>query len=215
LSGKPEVRFEAIIWDWNGTLLNDVHIAIESINQLLRDRKLIPLNLERYLDVFMFPVQDYYEQIGFDLKNEPFEISASQFIAIYNKAVDDSGLHEDVIPLLSQLQQRGYRQFILSAMEQQTLEKTVNDNGISGFFEDLCGLSDHYAKSKVENGKSLILERGLDPERTLLIGDTTHDYDVALAIGCSCVLIAQGHQSKKRLLSSGAVVFDRLDEIVF
>jgi len=209
------VRFEAIIWDWNGTLLNDVHIAIESINQLLRDRKLIPLNLERYLDVFMFPVQDYYEQIGFDLKNEPFEISASQFIAIYNKAVDDCGLHEDVIPLLSQLQQRGYRQFILSAMEQQTLEKTVNDNGISSFFEDLCGLSDHYAKSKVENGKSLILERGLDPERTLLIGDTTHDYDVALAIGCSCVLIAQGHQSKERLLSSGAVVFDRLDEIVF
>ena len=209
------MRFEAIIWDWNGTLLNDVHIAIESINQLLRDRKLIPLNLERYLDVFMFPVQDYYEQIGFDLKNEPFEISASQFIAIYNKAVDDCGLHEDVIPLLSQLQQRGYRQFILSAMEQQTLEKTVNDNGISSFFEDLCGLSDHYAKSKVENGKSLILERGLDPERTLLIGDTTHDYDVALAIGCSCVLIAQGHQSKKRLLSSGAVVFDRLDEIVF
>ena len=209
------MRFEAIIWDWNGTLLNDVHIAIESINQLLRDRKLIPLNLERYLDVFMFPVQDYYEQIGFDLKNEPFEISASQFIAIYNKAVDDCGLHEDVIPLLSQLQQRGYRQFILSAMEQQTLEKTVNDNGISSFFEDLCGLSDHYAKSKVENGKSLILERGLDPERTLLIGDTTHDYDVALAIGCSCVLIAQGHQSKERLLSSGAVVFDRLDEIVF
>ena len=209
------MRFEAIIWDWNGTLLNDVHIAIESINQLLRDRKLIPLNLERYLDVFMFPVQDYYEQIGFDLKNEPFEISASQFIAIYNKAVEDCGLHEDVIPLLSQLQQRGYRQFILSAMEQQTLEKTVNDNGISSFFEDLCGLSDHYAKSKVENGKSLILERGLDPERTLLIGDTTHDYDVALAIGCSCVLIAQGHQSKKRLLSSGAVVFDRLDEIVF
>ena len=209
------MRFEAIIWDWNGTLLNDVHIAIESINQLLRDRKLIPLNLERYLDVFMFPVQDYYEQIGFDLKNEPFEISASQFIAIYNKAVEDCGLHEDVIPLLSQLQQRGYRQFILSAMEQQTLEKTVNDNGISSFFDDLCGLSDHYAKSKVENGKSLILERGLDPERTLLIGDTTHDYDVALAIGCSCVLIAQGHQSKKRLLSSGAVVFDRLDEIVF
>lgn len=209
------MRFEAIIWDWNGTLLNDVHIAIESINQLLRDRKLIPLNLERYLDVFMFPVQDYYEQIGFDLKNEPFEISASQFIAIYNKAVEACGLHEDVIPLLSRLQQRGYRQFILSAMEQQTLEKTVNDNGISSFFEDLCGLSDHYAKSKVENGKSLILERGLDPERTLLIGDTTHDYDVALAIGCSCVLIAQGHQSKERLLSSGAVVFDRLDEIVF
>lgn len=209
------MRFESIIWDWNGTLLNDVHIAIESINQLLSDRKLIPLNLERYLEVFTFPVQDYYELIGFDLKNEPFEIPATQFIAIYNIAVEACGLHDEVIPLLNRLHDRGCRQFILSAMEQQQLEKTVNDNGISGFFEDLCGLGDYYAKSKVENGKSLILERGLNPERTLLIGDTIHDYDVASAIGCNCVLVAQGHQSKERLLSTGALVFDRLCDIIF
>jgi phosphoglycolate phosphatase len=71
------VRFDSIIWDWNGTLLNDVEVAINSINRLLYDRNLVPLTLERYLDVFTFPVQDYYEVIGFDLINEPFEIPAS------------------------------------------------------------------------------------------------------------------------------------------
>ena len=207
------MRFEAIIWDWNGTLLNDVHIAIESINQLLRDRKLIPLNLERYLDVFMFPVQDYYELIGFDLKTEPFEIPAFQFISIYNKAVEACGLHDEVVPLLSRLCSLGYRQFILSAMEQQVLEKTVADNDIHHFFEDLCGLSDNFAVSKVANGKSLISKRGLNPERTLLVGDTIHDYEVAQAIGCKCALVAKGHQSKERLLKSGAEVYDYLEEI--
>ena len=63
------MKYESIIWDWNGTLLNDVRIAIDSINYLLLDRKLVPLTLERYLEVFTFPVQNYYEQIGFDLKN--------------------------------------------------------------------------------------------------------------------------------------------------
>jgi len=209
------VKFESIIWDWNGTLLNDVGIAVDSINQLLHDRNLELLTIERYLDVFTFPVQDYYELIGFDLKSEPFEIPAFQFISIYNKAVEDCGLHDEVVPLLSRLRDLGYRQFILSAMEQQVLEKTVTDNDIHHFFEDLCGLSDNFAVSKVANGKSLIRKQGLDPERTLMVGDTIHDYEVAQAIGCKCVLIAKGHQSKERLLTTGAHVLDGLDEIEF
>ena len=207
------MKFESIIWDWNGTLLNDVEIAVDSINHLLHDRDLELLTIEKYLDVFTFPVQDYYQLIGFDLKSEPFEIPAFQFISIYNKAVENCGLHDQVVPLLSRLRNQGYRQFILSAMEQQVLEKTVADNDIHHFFEDLCGLSDNFAVSKVANGKSLIHKRGLDPERTLMIGDTIHDYEVAQAIGCKCALVAKGHQSKERLLKSGAPVYDRLDEI--
>lgn len=209
------MKFDSIIWDWNGTLLNDLEIAIDSINHLLDDRNLTLLTVDRYLDVFTFPVRDYYEQIGFDLKNEPFEIPALQFITIYNKAVEACGLHPEVIPLLSRFQDVGYRQFILSAMEQEQLEKTVCDNGINHFFEDLFGLDNHYATSKVENGKSLIRKRGLNPERTLMIGDTIHDFEVARAMGCNCVLVAKGHQSKERLLSSGAEVVDSLEEINF
>jgi len=209
------VKFEAIIWDWNGTLLDDVNIAVEAINHLLHDRNLMPLTLGRYLDVFTFPVQNYYEQIGFNLINEPFEIPAMQFIAIYNKTVETCGLHPEVVPLLRWLHEHGYRQFILSAMEQQQLEKTVDDTGIRFYFENLCGLDNHYATSKVDKGKSLISENGLNPERILMIGDTVHDYEVAQTIGCKCILVAKGHQSKERLLSSGATVVDSLDEIDF
>ena len=213
VSKKNSVEFESIIWDWNGTLLNDVQTAIDSINYLLCDRNLPFLTLERYLEVFTFPVQDYYEQIGFNLKHEPFEVPANQFIAIYNKAVESCVLHKESIPVLTHFKNRGLRQFILSAMEQKNLEKTVSENKISMFFEDLCGLNDNYAASKVENGKTLIRLKVLDPHKTLLIGDTTHDYDVANAIGCQCVLIANGHQSKNRLLHTGARVLDNLEEI--
>ena len=209
------MKFESVIWDWNGTLLSDVGIAVAIINQLLEERALKPISPDHYLEVFTFPVSDYYEQIGFDLKNEPFEIPAFQYITYYNKSVQTCGLHPDALPALQRLQNLGCRQFILSAMEQQQLEKTIAQNEISAFFEDLCGLNHHFATSKVEIGRNLIVNRQLHPGQTLLIGDTIHDFEVAQAIGCNCILIANGHQSKKRLLNTGAIVLNNLDEIEF
>jgi len=209
------VKFDAVIWDWNGTLLNDVVVVVETINQLLSDRNLPQLTVGKYLDVFTFPVRDYYSKIGFDFQNEPFEIPALQFITIYNEVVTLCGLYDEVVPVLTGFQNRGIRQFILSAMEQNQLVRTVSDNGISHFFDDLYGLDNHYAHSKVDNGKLLIRNNNLNPDRTLLVGDTIHDFEVARSIGCSCILIANGHQSKARLLSTGARVVDNLNQIKF
>ena len=209
------MKFDAVIWDWNGTLLNDVVVVVETINQLLSDRNLPQLTVGKYLDVFTFPVRDYYSKIGFDFQNEPFEIPALQFITIYNEVVTLCGLYDEVVPVLTGFQNRGIRQFILSAMEQNQLVRTVSDNGISHFFDDLYGLDNHYAHSKVDNGKLLIRNNNLNPDRTLLVGDTIHDFEVARSIGCSCILIANGHQSKARLLSTGARVVDNLNQIKF
>ena len=213
LLAESGVKFQSVIWDWNGTLLNDVDLAVGVINQLLDDRNLAQITFERYLEVFTFPVRDYYEKIGFDFISEPFEVPANQFITRYNSVVEACTLHDDVIPLLSHLQHQGCRQFILSAMEQMQLEKTVQSCGITLFFEELCGLNNHFASSKIEIGKLLIESKGLIPDQTLLIGDTIHDYEVAKAIGCSCLLIANGHQSRQRLAGTGAKVLESLNEI--
>ena len=210
-----KVRFDSIIWDWNGTLLDDVEIAISIINKLLFDRGLNPIDIHQYLDVFTFPVREYYLKIGFDLETEPFEIPASQFITAYNSALDSCLLHNYTYDVLSMMKLGGRRQFILSAMEQSQLERSVFEFGISDFFEDLCGLDNHFATSKVENGKILLRQKGLNPEHTLLVGDTIHDFEVAKAIGCRCILVAHGHQSKARLLSTGAKVLDHLSEFGF
>ena len=209
------LTLESLIWDWNGTLLNDVDIAVAIINQLLADRALKHITVSHYLEVFTFPVQDYYELIGFDLKKEPFEIPALQFITCYHKAIEACPLQPNASSVLRRLQKVGLRQFILSAMEQQQLEKTLSDSGIAPFFEGIYGLDNHFATSKLENGIAMIKDNNLDPGRILMIGDTVHDYEVSCSIGCTCVLIAHGHQSKERLLKTGAVVLDNLEELDF
>jgi phosphoglycolate phosphatase len=206
-------QFNSIIWDWNGTLLDDVHISLSSVNHLLKIRNLKPLSLEHYLEVFTFPVQDYYAKIGFDFNIEPFETAAHQFIEIYNEAILDCGLHLDAVAVLGHMQANGMKQYILSAMEQQLLEKTVRQNKIHPFFNAVYGLNHQYATSKVEIGINLIDQNQLQPLRTLLIGDTIHDYEVAQSIGCQCILVAKGHQSRRRLESTGARVIDSLSDL--
>ncbi len=55
----------SIIWDWNGTLLNDLDLCISAINVLLGKRELPLLNRQTYKAVFSFPVKDYYKAVGF------------------------------------------------------------------------------------------------------------------------------------------------------
>jgi phosphoglycolate phosphatase len=205
--------FDTIVWDWNGTLLNDIDICIESINSLLEDRKLPILKRERYLDIFGFPVIDYYKKIGFDFQKEPFEIPARQYIEIYTLKIKDCSLHESAVQVLTFFRDKGFRQVILSASELTILENSIDHFNIRDFFEAFTGLDNHFATSKTELGLQLFKNLGIDPDKACFIGDTTHDFDVATALGCECVLVADGHQSYSKLKETGATVIERLELI--
>ena len=203
-----------MIWDWNGTLLNDAELCVQTINELLVKRNLPALSLSGYKEVFSFPVKNYYQKIGFNFQNEPFEIPALEFTERYNNQVIGCKLHEDSLRVLKYFQSKGIRQFILSAMKQDILEECLNYYRIRHFFEHVSGLDNHYAVSKVENGHLLISDLKLDAQDLVLIGDTVHDFEVATELGCTCILIANGHQSKEVLWATGATVIDRISQLL-
>ncbi len=207
-------QYKGIIWDWNGTLLNDTQIAVESMNKILLKRGLPVLTVDRYQSVFTFPVRNYYQSVGFDFDKEPFEIPAYEFIEFYNQKVWECSLHENAIQVLNHFREGGIRQFMLSAMQQETLNQCLEFYRIDHFFEQVSGLGDHYANSKLETGRQMLKSLHLDPEELLLIGDTEHDFEVASGLGCTCMLIARGHQSHERLKSTGALVLDDLSHLL-
>lgn len=203
-----------VIWDWNGTLLNDAELAVETINSMLIRRNLPQLSVDRYKQVFTFPVKEYYRKIGFDFEAEPFEIPALEFVERYNEQVKGCCLHQDSTTVLNYFQSLGIRQFILSAMQQNTLDECLNHYQINHFFDHVSGLDNHYAASKIENGHRLIAELKLDARELVLIGDTIHDYEVAAELGCQCILIANGHQSREILEGTDAWVIDHLNQLL-
>ncbi len=192
-------KYQHIIWDWNGTLLNDVHLCIDLVNQLLQDHQKPILNLTSYHEVFDFPVIDYYRKIGFDFNHTPFATLCDRFIGAYDEQIRNCDLHADAKSILQHTQSQGIGQSILSAAKHDSLLDIVQHYEVAAYFEKVSGLHNNQAGSKVDNGKRLIQSLSINPTQVLLVGDTTHDAEVAHAIGVDCALIPIGHHPQKRL----------------
>ncbi len=192
-------KYKHIIWDWNGTIFNDVELGIDIINKLLVERGLKTLNVELYKEVFTIPVKDYYAGLGFDFSKEPFEIVGQYWMDEYERRKFECGLYNGVEDLMKRIQNLGIGQSILSAYSQHTLEEMVDHFNLRKYFTHIVGLDNIYAAGKLHLGKDLMKRLGNGKGETLVIGDTIHDYEVATEIGADCVLVASGHQSRNRL----------------
>lgn len=210
---KPICEYAHIVWDWNGTLFDDVDLCVAVMNGLLARRDMKLLTVDSYRECFDFPVSDYYQRIGFDFDVESFEVVGTEFIREYETRREEAGLHSDARETLSRIQQNGTEQSVLSAYQQPMLEELIRFFSLEEYFVRLVGLQDHYAQGKLQHGIQWIRELAHDPGEVLLIGDTTHDHEVAHAMGVDCVLISNGHQSEIRLQEIGVPVVDGRREL--
>ena len=207
-------RIQTVVWDWNGTLLDDVDICVTSINILLQKRKLPLLDKNRYRELFNFPVSAYYEQIGFDFSKEDYESIADEFMEVYFNHLPVATLTKDVIDMLQLFTSAGQHQLIISAMRQEDLDASVFRYGIRSYFSGIYGARDHFANGKIGHARSVFGELSIDPRNALLLGDTCHDAELASALGCHCILFSGGHFSKGRLAPCGYPVATSMNEIL-
>jgi phosphoglycolate phosphatase len=201
-----------IIWDWNGTLLDDTQASVNSVNKMLSDRGLPLLSAERYREIFGFPVSGFYRQIGFVLEDEDWNAMAVEF---HDLLLSDAStaLHHNARETLACLQRRGLPQSVLSASKQSILDTMLQRFELNGYFSWTRGIDNLYGDSKMSVGSALMDEIALDPGNILIVGDSLHDYEVAAALGAHCVLVACGHQSRRRLAAAGVPVLNSLSEL--
>ena len=202
-----------VIWDWNGTLLDDAWLCVSVVNQLLESRGLPALSLAQYQEVFDFPVRDYYPRIGFDFSREPYEALAHEFIEAYERRRLQCRLQEHARQAIQLLRARGVEQSVLSAYRQSSLHELIVHYSLEGVFTHVVGLDDQFAHGKLDLGRKLADQLGPDKTGIVLIGDTTHDFEVATAMGIECLLVPSGHQSRPRLEACGTRVLDSLQDL--
>jgi len=204
--------YQHVIWDWNGTLLNDVWLCVEVINKLLTARGKDSISHDQYLALFDFPVKGYYENVGFDFSSESFDAVCTEFCDEYEMRMSECELHREALNVLQLCKATGIPQSILSTTEQGRLNRMVRAFGISDFFERISGQTNHHAIGKADKGKELLASLGLREDRVVLVGDTTHDAQVASGLGIQCVLTSIGHHPADKLRSTGFPVLDRLSD---
>ena len=210
---KPEL----LIWDWNGTILDDTTVCKDIANIMLGERGIPTLpDMDAYRAVFGFPIKSYYEKMGyrFGPGDEPYESVADEFILWYDKLYRTAALRPGIVDFLDRRKGEGYRQVLLSATRcDQLVEQVAAFGDVGDRFEQKLGLTDHYAFSKAALAKAFIESEGIPRARALFIGDTDHDFEVSSAIGCPCVLLEGGHQSRARLVKMGVPVLRDLNAL--
>jgi phosphoglycolate phosphatase len=205
--------YRHIIWDWNGTLLDDAPVCVQVLNQVLAKYGKPLITLPQYRAQFDFPVKDFYRQLGFDFSVESYDAVADDYIEIYRQRQYECPLHDGVPEVLGLCLKAGLTQSILSAYHQDLLTEIVRHFGLSSFFIRLTGLKDYFAASKVAEGQRLIKDLEVEPSQILLVGDTLHDHQVALALGIDCLLIGRGHQAPGRLKDCRAPILDSIRRV--
>lgn len=204
-------NYDHIIWDWNGTILDDLDLCVEIGNNLFSKYNLNTLTSDEYKSIFTIPIKDYYKLAGFDFSKYSFEKVGTEWMDVYEKRKYECALSEKFLEILKQLSKMKIKQSILSAYKQDNLIEMTNFFNINSYFENIIGLDNIYAESKIELGKNLI--KKLKTNNVVLIGDTVHDFDVAQEIGIDSILIASGHQSKKKLQNTEAKIYNSLQEL--
>jgi phosphoglycolate phosphatase len=207
------MKYKHIIWDWNGTLIDDAWLCVEILNNILKKRGLNAITIDDYREHFTFPVRDYYIKLGFDFSVEPFEVCGMEFIHDFKNRKFEASLYTQMESILDKLTKIGISHSILSAQNQTLLDETVAHYQLQNKFEGVNGLDDHYAHSKVNIGIFWIETLNYDHKEVIMIGDTVHDYEVAQAMGTDCILISSGHNSRERLENTGVLVLDSPLEI--
>lgn len=203
---------QQILWDWNGTLLDDLQYAIGVRNRTFPAFGLPTIDsLEEYYRQFTFPVKLYYERAG--VTDENFDQVAHVWMDEYVRGSREIPLHEDAAATVAAFRAAGLHQVVLSASQMDILRQQLSYYpSLEGAFDELLGLSDIYARSKEAIGRAYLERCGIAARQSVMLGDTLHDADVAKAMGTQCILIARGHQSRETLESAGVPVCDSLAE---
>ncbi|NLE67936.1 MAG: HAD family hydrolase [Lentisphaerae bacterium] len=206
--------FDHVIWDWNGTLLDDAWLCVDVMNGMLCRRALPGLTPAKYEESFDFPVLDFYRRLGFDFEREAFGQVGLEFVEAYERRKGECRLRSGAASVLSEIRRSGIGQSVLSACRHERLVESIARLGLSENFSGVFGHVDDYASGKVEKGRQLARSMGCPMDRVLIVGDTVHDFDVARAMGAACLLMPCGHNSRQRLAACGAPVISSIEDVL-
>ncbi|MDQ1028819.1 phosphoglycolate phosphatase-like HAD superfamily hydrolase [Streptomyces umbrinus] len=205
-----------IVWDWNGTLFHDNTAIIGATNAAFAELGMEPITLERYRELYCVPVPKFYERlIGRLPTDEEWEVMDVTFHRYYTEHRVGCGLTDGVPGLLAEWASAGRSQSILSMYGHDELVPLVRGFGIEAHFIRVDGRTGPSGGSKAEHMvRHVGALAGVEPARTVVIGDAADDAVAALHVGARAVLYTGGSHSRASLEGVGVPVVDSLEEAV-
>ncbi|MFE7615407.1 HAD family hydrolase [Streptomyces sp. NPDC057496] len=203
-----------LVWDWNGTLLDDNVAVVGATNAAFGEIGLEPITLEQYREMYCVPIPRFYERLLGRLPTEAeWERMDGVFHRHYTEQRAACGLTEGAEELLAQWRLAGRSQSLLSMYGHDELVPVVRGYGIEPHFVRVDGRTGPSGGSKARHmERHLAALEGISPQHTVVIGDAVDDAVAAAHVGAKAVLYTGGSHSRASLEAAGVPVVDSLAE---
>jgi phosphoglycolate phosphatase-like HAD superfamily hydrolase len=202
-----------LVWDWNGTLLDDLHIVVAATNASLAFVGAPPVTADEHRRDFRRPIVDYYSGVlGRPLDVVEFAAMNEVFHREYRRLLVDCALTADALEAM-----RTWRgtQSLLSMWFHTELVPEVDRRGLAALMSRVDGLrSADWGDHKADHLAEHLVALGVRGEECVLIGDSIDDADAAASVGARCVLYSGGFTDPERLAATGVPVAATLLEAV-
>jgi phosphoglycolate phosphatase-like HAD superfamily hydrolase len=207
------VTAKHLVWDWNGTLLDDLHLVVSSTNVAFAAVGGRDVDSDEHRRTFRRPVADFYaEMLGRAIDAEEFGRLDRIFHDAYRLGLTDVTLAADA---QAAIKTWPGSQSLLSMWFHHELVPAVEGYGLAGMFARIDGLRAELGGGfKAAHLAAHLAELGVEGRDVVMIGDSLDDADAAEAVGGHAVLYTGGFTDPARLRESGRPVADTLVEAV-
>ena len=189
-------RFDLIAFDWDGTLFDSTAIIVRSIQAAVQDvGGTVPSDLDAAYVIGM-ALMPALAHAAPDVPPEKYPELNLRYRYHYARHQDDLVLFDGVLPLLERLRARGHLLAVATGKSRRCLDEALHSVQLRGMFDGSRTADETAGKPHPLMLQELMAEFGVPPERLLMIGDTTHDLQMAQSAGCDSVGVSYGaHES--------------------
>lgn len=185
-------QFDLIAFDWDGTLFDSTALITRSIQAAVNDvGGTVPSERDASYVIGMGLMQALAHAAP-DVPQDLYPLLGQRYRHHYEQRQDDISLFEGVLPLLAALKQRHHWLAVATGKSRRGLDVALNAVALQGLFNGSRTADETAGKPSPLMLQELMREFDVKPERTLMIGDTTHDLQMALNAGCASVGVSYG-----------------------
>lgn len=200
-----------VVWDWNGTLLDDHHIVVEAANRSLALFAVDPLTVEEYRNHYTRPVQRFYSSVlGRDVTEDEWHRIDDVFHRSYYELAATARLAADALAAMDLLEEAGWTQSLLSMSPQHRLDEMLTHHRLADRFALTNGLTGAMGGEKAPYLRTHLDQLEIEGTVVVAIGDTPDDAAAAWSVGASAVLVDGGSHHRSALEASGVPVVSSL-----
>ncbi len=187
-----KLNFDLIAFDWDGTLFDSTGIIVRCIQEAVRDVGGTVPSDQAAAYVIGLGLMQALAHAAPDVPKERYALLGERYRHHYVRQQNRISLFEGVLPMLQSLRERGHLLAVATGKSRHGLDEALHSVELQGRFHGSRTADETAGKPHPRMLQELMAEFGTAPQRTLMIGDTTHDLQMALNAGCASVGVSYG-----------------------